>query len=247
MVRLVFCFVFSLLAPQTVAQPYSGTTFIAPEILTADDPTTYLGIRYAGTFTVDHFDARRDGYVDAEFFRFVTRFADGQLINMDMNAAFGSTETAEEVAVIYAEAFGRIPQILREDVRTIIVHEAGDEWYALPGEITVHFGSYKLDLEEGVIEESMIHEGVHASLDRLYDNAPGWRAAQRNDWGFISNYAEENPRTEDLAETFTLYVGLTLYPERLSPGMKMAMKKTVPHRLEYLRRTFPPSELTLLR
>lgn len=244
--RYVIAFLLCVGGP-VLGQPYGGTAFVAPNILTDKDPTAFTALRYRQTLDVRHYDSRANGYVPARYFRFVAQFSDGQRIEMDMNGAFGSKERAEKVALFYANAFGRIPQILREDVRTIIIHEDGDEWYALPGEITIHFGSYVRDVREGVIEESMIHEGVHASLDRPYDRAAGWRAAQAADGAFISDYGRDNPRTEDLAETFTLFYGMMMHPERITARMQDTIKRTIPNRMAYLQLTFPREDLALVR
>ena len=45
--------------------PYGGTIFIDPDIITPDDPTTFVSLTYAGTGVREMYD-RRSGYVVLE-------------------------------------------------------------------------------------------------------------------------------------------------------------------------------------
>ena len=61
-------------------------------------------------------------------------------------------------------------------------------------------------LPRGVLEEVMAHEAVHAALDSMYLSAPAWRQAQKSNVMFLSEYARNNPDTEDLAESYGAYL-----------------------------------------
>jgi hypothetical protein len=57
-------------------------------------------------------------------------------------------------------------------------------------------------LADGFLEELLTHEVAHAELDKYFYNTPGWSDAVLQDSGrFISEYARDNPSTEDVAET----------------------------------------------
>ena len=64
----------------------------------------------------------------------------------------------------------------------------------------IHTGQ-SIDYEnQGILEETLVHESTHTSLDGKYANAPEWLAAQEADNTFISTYARDFPEREDLAE-----------------------------------------------
>ena len=66
----------------------------------------------------------------------------------------------------------------------------------------IHTGEARRVLRDGFLEEVLIHEGAHVSLDLAHASSPGWLAAQRADDGvFISEYARDYPDREDVAES----------------------------------------------
>ncbi|MEM6306994.1 MAG: hypothetical protein AAF701_03295, partial [Pseudomonadota bacterium] len=75
------------------------------------------------------------------------------------------------------------------------------------------------------------------------EDDPAWAAAQRADTLFISDYAESNPDSEDLAETITLYYGLLYYPDRFGDDLINLLETTIPNRLAYLRTHLPKTDL----
>ena len=46
---------------------------------------------------------------------------------------------------------------------------------------------------KGILEETLVHEAAHTSLDRTHATAAGWLAAQTADGTFISTYARDHP------------------------------------------------------
>ena len=91
----------------------------------------------------------------------------------------------------------------------------------------------------------MIHETVHTSIDHIWEETSAWKAAQRADGAFISEYARSNPGTEDMAESFTLYLGYKLNPERMSAATIDAMFDIMPARMAFFEERFPLSRLGL--
>ena len=53
----------------------------------------------------------------------------------------------------------------------------------MDGEIIIQDGQVESEAAEGALEESMIHETVHTSLDELWEDHPQWIAAKRQDGG----------------------------------------------------------------
>ncbi len=61
-------------------------------------------------------------------------------------------------------------------------------------------------LPRGVLEELVIHESVHGSLDAIYLDATQWLQAQQSDIRFVTEYARDFPQSEDLAESYGAYL-----------------------------------------
>ena len=138
-----------------------------------------------------------------------------------------------------------MPAVLRRGVKQMVLYPEGDSWNASTGEVNIHHGNYAGELADGALEESMIHETVHTSIDDRHAESYGWKQAQRADRAFISDYAAATPEGEDLAETFTLYLALALDPGRFSDEDYDIITSTIPNRIAYLEKHFPASKLGL--
>lgn len=77
------------------------------------------------------------------------------------------------------------------------------------------------------------HEAAHTSLDGEHARNDRWQEAQRLDGHFISTYAEDNPRREDIAETFLLYLSIRHRADRITEELRTTVEATVPNRLKY--------------
>lgn len=160
-----------------------------------------------------------------------------------MGDGFRSARAAQDVAQIYAPILGQMPYLLRRGVEVVIVRARNDNWCATTGQIEIEHGDYRSELADGALEESMMHETVHASLDDDHAASDGWLAAQDSDGVFVSDYARSLPDDEDLAETFTAYYGVLR--GRLDSDEKADLFAAVPARLTYLQRNFPMSRLSI--
>lgn len=67
-----------------------------------------------------------------------------------------------------------------------------------------------------MLEETLIHEASHTSLDGRIKNTPEWLAAQEADNKFISQYAMDYPNREDIAETFVAWFATRYRQETFS-------------------------------
>ncbi|MYA63463.1 MAG: hypothetical protein F4Y21_02190 [Gemmatimonadetes bacterium] len=103
------------------------------------------------------------------------------------------------------------------------------------GSILIHTedSSTRLAIDEGFLEEVLMHEAAHASLDMEHRDAPAWLVAQQADGVAISGYAEEFPGREDVAESILPYFAVRYKPERLSASLLWLMTMTTPNRWDY--------------
>lgn len=225
-----------LLAPGNASAepPFHGTIFLAPNLITEADPTNFTNLQYIGHGQRSMFDRRTVTFVEREAYLFDARYNDGLSIEIQVNPEFGSPEAAQKEAAFYAAVIGRLPRNLRVDVQTVWIHRGDHLFGGGNNNLLIHTGSIAQSyIADGILEEALIHEATHTSLDGAHAASPGWLAAQAADPEFISTYARDNPAREDLAETVLLWMALRYRPQALTPELKRILKKTIPHRLAY--------------
>ena len=92
---------------------------------------------------------------------------------------FNEQEAAEHTE-LYAKAIGRIPHILRRDVKYITIHGGN---YAFGGggkDLLIHTGSSKMGYEDHdnwwgyILEEVFVHEAAHTSIDNYVYRTDEW-------------------------------------------------------------------------
>ena len=66
-------------------------------------------------------------------------------------------------------------------------------WGGGDGTIIYCAGVALSDINEGVIEETFLHEGAHVNLDSEIYNLTEWKCARDSDKHYISTYAKEHP------------------------------------------------------
>lgn len=220
---------------EKIEPPFSGTIFLEKEILRPDDPTSFEGIKTAGTGERTMFDRRVNDWVNVQPYLFIAEYDDGLEIEMQVNPEFGSEALALIEAEKYAEVIGRLPTALRKDVQTSWIHKGVQPFGGGNNNLLIHVGQADVYVSDGILEETLVHEASHTSLDASHADAAGWRAAQESDPAFISTYARDNPDREDIAESFLLYLALTYRADRISSTLKEQIEKTIPNRIAYFK------------
>ena len=158
---------------------------------------------------------------------------DGSIIEMQVNPEFKDKSLAEVEAKKYAFLIGQLPAVLRKDIQTSWIHKGVNPFGGGNNNILIHTGQTKEYEKEGILEETLIHEASHTSLDSYHAKNYAWQEAQRKDNHFISGYAEENPMREDIAESFLTYIAASHRSDRISPELKLTILKTIPNRIKY--------------
>ena len=216
------------------APPFEGTAYISPRVIDSNDPSSFRNIEYAGRGTRDIFDRRIGAWTRAEVFLFDVQYS-GRELEFQVNIEFGSVEAARRQVDTYAPAFGQLPAFLMTGAREVEIH-GGDENHGgntHNGTFHIHSGQGETDIRNGFLEEVLIHEAAHVSLDRLHAMTPAWRAAQEADAGFVSNYARDHPDREDFAESVLPWYAVRRRSERLDAATRTAILEQIPNRLEY--------------
>jgi hypothetical protein len=213
--------------------PFNGTIFLDPDILTPSDPSTFTGLTYAGQAKRKMFDRRVNDWITTTPFLFKANYKDGLSIEFQVNPEFKTVAEAEIQALKYAEVIGQLPSVLRKDVKTSWIHLGTQPFGGGNNNLLIHIGQSAVYEKESILEETLIHEAAHTSLDAAHASSKGWINAQNTDPSFISTYAFDNPRREDIAETFLLYVALRYRSDRISASLRDKILETVPTRIKY--------------
>lgn len=213
--------------------PFSGTIFLDPDIITDADPTTFTGITDAGRGNRWMFDRRANDWVYLNAFLFNATFNDGLTIEVQVNPEFGNSASAFVEASKYAPVIGRLPSCLRADVETVWIHRGNNLFGGGNNNLLIHTGQAVQYEMSGILEETLVHEASHTSLDADHADSTGWLTAQSEDGDFISTYARDYPNREDIAESFLMYLAVRYRADRISPALKDTITQTIPNRIAY--------------
>ena len=213
--------------------PYKGTVFLDPNILTQSDPTALQSLTPEGRGDRVMFDRRVNGWITAHVFLFHARFDDGLTIEIQVNPELAAASLALAEASKYAESIGRLPTVLRTGVETVWLHRGRKLFGGGNKNILIHLQMAEEYIRDGFLEEALMHEGAHSSLDPQHGRSAGWRAAQAADGGYISEYARDHPDREDVAESFVPYFAVRHRVDRISKAMRATILKAIPNRIAY--------------
>ncbi|MGZ2368156.1 hypothetical protein ACXR6G_00035 [Ancylomarina sp. YFZ004] len=212
-----------------------GTIFIEPDIITYEDASAFNGILYEGRFDRYLFDRRYDDDIRVLAYVFSVSFDDGLSCEFRLNPEFGSMDEAMSQAIRYATVIGQMPNCLRRDIRTVTIHKGDQLFGGGDGDILIHTEQAYWYDKEGILEESIFHEACHVSLDPYHYNAE-YREAMCADKAFISEYAEEHPDREDIAESFLTYFAVAYRSDRISWKVRDIIEYVNDNRLSYFDR-----------
>ena len=221
----------------TASPPYQGTVFVDPDVITPSDPSSLIGVTYAGRGARTMFDRRPADWVVLNAYLFDARFDDGLNSEIQVNPEFESVPAAQAAADKYARMIGQLPTVLRTDVETVWIHKGEELWGGGNANILIHVDQYVNDPAFRDFEEEVLfHEGCHTSLDAEHAGASDWLAAQTADGGFISTYARDNRTREDLAESILPWLAVRYRSDRISGTDEQKILDAIPHRLAYFDR-----------
>jgi hypothetical protein len=226
---------FLMIINNSLAQqpPYSGTIFIDPDIITANDPTTFVSSSYTGRGMRTVFDRRTNSFIDINAFLFKVVWNDNLTSEAQINPEFGDQNTAGIEAEKYGKIIGQLPYSLRVDVAKIWIHKGVQLFGGGNNSILIHTGQTSLYEADGILEETIVHEATHTSLDATHAASTGWINAQKKDANFISTYARDNPTREDVAESFLLWLATKQCTNRISQQNYNTITQTIPNRIAY--------------
>ncbi len=210
-----------------------GTIFMDPDIITDSDKTTFESLSYVGQAKRTMFDHRVDKSLTLSPFLFNSYYEDGLSFEIQVNPEFQDSVKAEVIALKYAEIMGRLPIDLRVDLETITIHDGVEYFRGGYKGIWIYTGQSSYYESDGILEEVFVHEGAHVSLDQKYAPSREWVNAQELDGNFISHYARDFFRREDMAESFLAYMALRYRSDRIEEYTKAKILETIPNRIQF--------------
>jgi len=220
-------------APKNKNPPFSGTIWIDPNIITSADPTSFKSLSYTGRGFRTMYDRRVKQGIYVEAFLFLAQYDDGLTIEIQVHPEFQNEQQAKVQADKYAPLMGQLPTALRKSVFSLWIIPGVEPFGGAYQAVLIHTGQSKLYEDFGNLEETLVHEAAHTSLDHLHASAPGWLASQAADGNFISTYARDFPMREDIAESFVLYIAIRYKSHRISKSLANTILETMPNRIKY--------------
>lgn len=225
---------FSMSASMTSADPpFHGTIFVAPDVITEDDPTSFIGLTFKGSGQRVMFDRRSNSWVTENAFLFEADFQNIPPVEIQVNPEFGSQDSARIEAEKYAPPIGRMPLCLLTGLKTVWIHKGYETFGGGNNNFLIHTSMGEEYISLGILEETFMHEGVHTSMDSGFSQDPNWLNAQNLDPDFISTYARDFPQREDMAESFVLYFAAAHRSDRISNSLRNTIIRTIPNRIKY--------------
>lgn len=212
--------------------PFFGSIYVDPDIIRTDDPTTYVSNTYVGRGRRVVYD-RREGWVTIWAYLFRATYSDGRHLEFQVNPEFGSIAAAQIEVDKYGPPIGRVPTGLRTNVSSVTIHKGKAPYGGGNKNLLIHTDQTYVYESRDILEETFVHEAAHATLDGPHAHAQGWQQAQMLDNGFITEYAQEHPEREDIAESFLFYLAVRYRPERISQNLYDTIMSTMAHRIAY--------------
>ena len=207
------------------------------DFILTTDPNTFQSLSYI-TFQQKEMPGS-GGSLLANAYVFRSTYSDAGPVEIWAHKSFGSVANAQPYAQLLSDAVGRLPEFAREELHHIVLHTGDGNFFAEEKAADGFFVGYAQRINTRVnnhdLEESVFHESMHVALQTDHATSPGWIQAQQNDPGFITEYAEDNPATEDQPESALFAYAMVNHPGRLPAQVETAVWNLIPNRIEYLR------------
>ncbi len=238
---LLVCFLF-FQSVTAISKPLFPNSIVSNdlEFIRTSDKSVFSCLVYIGTERAEMPDKRHDRLFDNGTFVFVANYKDGTSVGLWAHSDFDSQATAMKSVEPVAQAVGKLPTIMRSKLDHVVIHE-GDE--TAFGEAEGHFfvlysDNIRTRIHNHDLEETVFHESVHATLDAKYLRSRKWHNAQSADSMFITDYAANLPKKEDLAESALFAWAMLVHPGRLPDSVEKRARDIMSNRLVFFEELF---------
>ncbi len=210
------------------------------DFIQTTDPDEFLNVTYTGQEDKEMPDKRNDELFDVNTYVFKANFTNNKVVEIWVHSSFGSEVNAREYVDKLTPRLGKLPEVMRAPLSHVVIHKGNEGAFAEAN--ANFFVLYSDNMDERIsnndLEETVFHESVHASLDAIHLKNGDWLRAQESDNAFITEYAQELPNKEDLAESAIFIYTMEKYPNRLSNDIENWIRVNLPSRLAYINSIF---------
>lgn len=213
-----------------------GTDF---DFIREVDRSVYEKVSFTKKGPAEMPDKTGEGELFQEAFQFQATYGDGVKVHFAVHHRIGSEANAKPFVEKAAVRLGRIPHILRKGVERVVINVGDATAFSDRGLIVLYTQNMEKRISTKDLEETIFHESVHATWDSEHAGSAGWKAAQKSDPGFVTDYASRLPSGEDLAESALFAVTLVHFPDRLPKDVSERLNTQIPARIAYVRKLFP--------
>lgn len=207
-----------------------GTVYIEPDMIKSSDESFFKSLSYEKRKNQLIYDARIPGNVYRNVYLLKVTFKNSETASIYVNPEFKDSNAALKVSKKYAIALSKLPYDLRKGIHSLTVNKGDEGAQGENHNAILYTGSYRND---DTIQETLLHESGHATLESTNLDFKAYKEAQRLDPTFISPYAREHPDREDLAESLAPWFALRYQRDRLSNTMIYTIKQAIPNRLAW--------------
>lgn len=215
-----------------------GTDF---DFIRESDPSVWEKSTFLKKARAEMPDKTKDAELFQDAYQFEGTYRDKVKVHFAVHERIGSEAEAKKYVDLAGVRLGRIPHILRKGVERVVINVGNATAFSDRGLIVLYTENMGKRIGTHDLEETMFHESVHATWDKDHAAAPGWKAAQQSDPGFVTDYAKRLPEGEDLAESALFAVTLVHHPDRLPPDVSKQLRPLMPSRIAYIEKLFPKS------
>jgi len=218
------------------------------DFITESDPDAYQELVFLGRDSREMpGDPKGGGLFDSNAFIFETRYNDGGSLEIWCHSAFETQELAQEYVEKLGPRLGKLPDFQRNLLDHVVIHKGDSGAFAeIEGQF---FILYSDNMDKRIsthdLEETVFHESVHASYQFMYQNDQSWLSAQEQDNAFVTDYAQDNPNLEDMAESALFAYTLITQPGRLEESIESWLLANIPNRLEWFGLLYPIASNTI--
>jgi len=203
------------------------------------DSDTFTSLTYLGLGNKEMPGAPNGGGLfDFGTFIFNVSFSDNETLEIWCHSTFLTQEAAQEYANKLCPRLGKLPVFQRNLLNHVVIHNGdGGAFAEIEGQFFILY-SENMDarISTNDLEETVFHESVHASYQFMYENDSAWIDAQAADApAFVTEYGQDNPDLEDMAESALFAYTYIVHPGRLSAEIETWLEENIPNRLDFFR------------
>lgn len=251
---------FKVFAPTSTDQsdyktpPYRSSLFVDPNWMSQNDHSIYISSAYIGKSTFTWFDFRSYQWnQDVEAYSYRMSFRNGIEVMVSISTELPRAEVPKYLDQ-WGFLFGQAPPALLSRLGEFQIVPQSETERGLkgngstnPNHVVLYADDPEASLAEalvrGWVQEGITHEMGHALFPRERDD--DWLAAQEADNCFISEYAEENPFREDIAESLAPFLMTTYRRSKVLAEDLTKIEECIPNRMRVLANWFRSEKISV--